>query len=220
MNGLPWSHSSLTSFETCAWKHYLTKVKKEVSDPPGEAAKWGTTVHKYLEDHVKTGEPLHEDVKYLSSMVEKITSSKGEKIAEQQLAITPGYAATDWWDKGAWARAIIDVTVINGSKAVTLDYKTGKRKVDSDQLKMSSALLFAHYPDLTKITTGFLWLKDGKMDTAVFHREQIGEIWASFLPRVRRLELAFENDKWPKKPSGLCRQYCPVGKNRCEFCGD
>ena len=214
-----WSYSSLTNFETCPKKFYHTKVSKEVPDPPGEAAKWGTTVHKYLEDHVRDGTPLPDSIGYLQPMMRIILNKSGDKRAEQQLAVTSGYSASEWWGKDTWCRGIIDLAIINGSKAAALDYKTGKRKPDSDQLKLFAGLLFAHFPEIDTVRTGFLWLKDSKVDTDIFTREQVGEIWGSFLPRVRRMEIAYQTDTWPAKPSGLCRSWCPVGRSRCEFCG-
>ena len=31
-----------------------------------------------------------------------------------------------------------------------------------------------------------------------------------FIPRIRRMERAYEQDTWPAKPSGLCAGWCPV----------
>jgi hypothetical protein len=51
----------------------------------------------------------------------------------------------------------------------------------------------------------------------VFQREDVPKIWQEFAPRVQRLELAHQENRWPKKPSGLCRKHCPV--RDCEFHG-
>ena len=42
-------------------------------------------------------------------------------------------------------------------------------------------------------------------------------IWQGFVPRVAKLESAYERDKWPAKTSGLCKAWCPVLS--CEFNG-
>ena len=99
-------------------------------------------------------------------------------------------------------------------------WKTGKRKPNSDQLMLFAALAFAYYPWIEKVVCGFIWLKDSSFDKEIYTREQIQEIWSEFLPRVDRLEIAFNEDKWQAKPSGLCRNWCPVGKKLCEFCGE
>jgi hypothetical protein len=105
------------------------------------------------------------------------------------------------------------------TKKMLVTHNTGKRKVDSDQLKLFAAMAFAHYPWVEKVVTGFIWLKEGKFDKESFTREQVPDIWNEFLPRVKRVELAYEQDKWPAKPSGLCKAWCPAGKPLCEFCG-
>lgn len=217
MKAPPWSYSSLTSFETCPYKYYKTRVAKDVKEPEGEAAKWGTEVHKHLELRVKDETPLPDALQYLEPIVGKVIQSPGTKYTEQQLALDRDYSPVSWYDANAWARAIIDLTIINGNKAVTLDWKTGKRKPGSDQLKMSAGLLFHHYPEVEVVNTGFVWIKEKKVDKEQYTREDIPVIWQEFLPRVARVDKAFESDRWQKKPSGLCKAWCWC--TDCEFCG-
>ena len=215
----PWSYSSLTAFETCPKKYYHLRIAKDVLDPPGEAAVWGQTVHKHLEEFVRDGTILPKSLSYLTGIVSLIANKPGDKLVEAQMAITPGYSPTNWFDKQAWCRGIVDVGIVRDDRAVLLDYKTGKRKPDIDQLQLFAGLVFSHYPAVNSVRTGFLWLKEGRMDSDVFKREQVSDIWKTFIPRVRRMEIAYEEDKWPAKPSGLCRAWCSVGKDRCQFCG-
>lgn len=214
-----WSYSSLTAFETCPYRYYVTRVTKQVVEPEGEAQKWGNYVHKAFEDRVNESKPLPDALAPYEGMVSALLSRPGTAVGEQQLAVTAGYEPTGWWDKDAWARCIIDLTLVNGKKAAVLDWKTGKRKPDSTQLMMSAGVIFSHYPEVERVATSFVWLKDDAIDRDLFTRTQVPEIWGSFIPRVRRLEIAFEKEKWPKKPSGLCRAWCPVGKTLCEHCG-
>jgi hypothetical protein len=214
-----WSYSSLTAFENCPKRYNLVRMQKAVPDPPGKAALWGIEVHKHLELFVKDGKPLPDDIAHYAGIMSIVTSHKGEKYPEQQLAVSASFDVSGWWDKSTWCRGVIDLMLVNKDKATVLDWKTGKRKPDSAQLKLFAGLVFANYPEIDRVNTGFVWLLDGKLDTEAFTRNQIGEIWNSFLPRVRRMEIAYETDTWQAKPSGLCRAYCPVGKARCEFCG-
>lgn len=220
-NGIPWSYSSLTSFETCPKRYYHTKVVKDTADPPGEQAVWGQTVHKYLEDRVRDGVPLPESVKHYEPLVAPIAASTGTVIAEQQLAVTYGLTPTEWDSPDAWSRGIIDLGVIapSGSKALLLDWKTGRRKADSDQLMLFAGLAFSHYKEMKTVTTGFIWLKDGVVDKKTFTREEVPIIWQKFIPRVQRLQRAYEETKFPAKPSGLCERYCPVPHYLCQFSG-
>ena len=215
----PWSYSALTAFETCPRRYELTRVTKEVVEKQTEATLWGNKVHKALEDFANGAKPLPDDLKRYEKYVKKIFTYEGKRVVEQRMAIDKNFRPTKWMAKDVWCRGIIDIGVVGSDVAYLLDWKTGKRKPDSDQLKLFAALAFAHYPWVDKIVTGFIWLKDLQFDKEVFTRDQIPDIWDEFFPRLKRLEQAYTNDKWIAKPSGLCKNWCPVGRSLCEFCG-
>lgn len=105
------------------------------------------------------------------------------------------------------------------SKEMIVTHNTGKAKPESSQLKLSAAFVFHTRPYVQKVSTSFVWLKENTTTKETFTRDQLPDIWQEFLPRVRRLEIAFQDDKWEAKPSGLCKSWCPVGKALCEHCG-
>jgi hypothetical protein len=216
----PWSYSALTAFETCPKRFQLTRVTKQVFEPQTEATVWGNKVHKALELFAKTGSPLPADMKAYERYVKKIQAYEGKRVVEERVALDKNLRPTKWMAKDVWVRGVIDIGVVGSEKAYLLDWKTGKRKPDSDQLKLFAALAFAMYPWVDEVVTGFIWLKDRQFDKEKFTREQLPEIWNEFLPRLNRLALAYDQDKWLPKPSGLCRSWCPVGKKLCEFCGE
>lgn len=96
-------------------------------------------------------------------------------------------------------------------------HNTGKRKLDIDQLKLFAAVMFTVHPHLEEVQAGYIWLKERKIDKEKFYRRDLPELWQHFAPQVRRLVLAHKEQKWPEKPSGLCKNYCPVVA--CEFNG-
>lgn len=215
-----WSYSSLTAFEQCPKRYYHTRVKKDVPDPPGEAAKWGTEVHKHLELRVTEQKPLPDSLQYLEPMMAKILATPSDEIyAEKQYCFDADFSPVTWFSKEAWCRSVIDLEVRKGDRALILDHKTGKRKPDSDQLRLFAAVKMTADKTINKVTTGFLWLKDNKIDKETYTRDDVAGIWQDYLARVARLEAAMLNDKWVPKPSGLCKAWCPVGKNRCSYCG-
>jgi len=217
----PWSYSGLTSFETCPKRYYHIKVAKDVVDTPGEAATWGSTVHKHIEDRLRDKTPLPASVANLEALVAPIEAKPGRKLIEYQMAVDASLNPTDWDSNTAWCRGIVDVGVVaeRGDKAVLLDWKTGKRKPDSDQLMLFAALAFAHIDTLNVVQTGFVWVKSNEFDKQVFKRGDEPMIWQQFIPRVNRMEKAYELGAFPPKPSGLCRKHCPVPNNMCEFSG-
>jgi hypothetical protein len=226
---IAWSHSVLEGFETCQWRYYLTKVTKEVSDPPGEAMLNGRRVHKSMEDRLKHGVVLPPNLAKHEPIVHRLEElAVGGKLeAETQMALNQNYRVVPWFGKGVnspWVRAITDVSVFKKTKAFVGDWKTGKRKEEATtQLKLSAVVLFATHPWLQEIRNSFIWLDHPnpkeRFTTETFHRQQSAEIWREFLPRVARLEAAHRNNQWPKRPSGLCKAHCPVPRAKCEHSG-
>jgi len=212
-----WSYSALTSFETCPRKHYHTRIKKDVKETEGEAATWGKHVHKSFEDRVLKGTPLPKGLQQWEGMLAKLAGADGEILAETQIALDENHNKVSWFDKSVWVRCVVDYGIINNGRAVILDYKTGKPKMDSDQLKLFAAVVMATRPDVHTVSTGFLWLKTKEINTQEYTRDQLPELWQTFLPRVQRLYYALKNNEWPPIPSGLCRRHCPC--TDCEFNG-
>lgn len=210
-----WSFSSLNSFQNCPLQYKLTRVTKEVKTGESEAMRYGTECHLFLENRVAKKDPLPEHLAWMESVIKKMEDSGGKLIAEQKMALTKGLGYTTFFGKDVWVRGIVDLTVRYGDKSVVLDYKTGKRKFDSDQLMLFAGFEFADRPHVQEVRTGYLWLKDKKMDTETFTREDIPRIWGHFIPKVERLEKAYETDTWPAKPSGLC-PWCPATRAQCK----
>jgi hypothetical protein len=178
-------------------------------------------VHKHLEDRVRDGKSLPVSIAHYEGLVTPILKHSGTKLVEQQFAVTRGFQPTGWVADDTWCRGIVDVGVLSPSQetAVLLDWKTGKRKADNDQLMLFAGLAFAHYPNLRMVSTGFVWLKDNKIDKRKFARDEVPAIWNHFAPRVQRFESAYMKASFPPKPSGLCAKYCPLRKYQCEFSG-
>lgn len=215
MNLPAWTFSQLEKFETCPKQFYHVRVAKDVIEPQTEATLWGSRVHTAMEDRICDGTPLPEGMEQWEGFAKQICAMPGEKLAEEKMALDKSFQPADW--DNAWTRGIADMLIVHGNKAATLDYKTGKRKL-THQLMLYAAYTFAYYPEVETVTTGFVWLRDKKIDRETFTRADIPTIWGTFLPKVRKLEIAYEKDKWIARPSGLCNGWCPV--KSCEFYKD
>lgn len=202
-----WTYSQLEKFETCPKQYYHVRVKRDVIEPPTEHTKWGEEVHTALEHRVMHGTPLPEGMQQWEGIAAKLCALPGTKLCEYKMAVDNNFKQTGW--KTAWTRGIADLVVINGKKAAVFDHKTGKRKL-TEQLSLYAAYVFIHFPEVEEVTTGFIWLKEKKIDKETFHRDQLHEIWQGFLPRVIKLESAYDRDSWPARPSGLCKGWCHV----------
>jgi len=207
-----WTYSQLDKFETCPRQFYHVRVLKDIKEPPTEATMWGEKVHTAMEHRVRDGTPLPEGMEQWEGIAAKFAALPGQKLCEEQMAVDKNFQPAEWGN--AWSRGIADLLVIHGDKAGVFDYKTGKRKI-TEQLELYVGYTFATYPEVNYVTTGFVWLRDKKIDKATYHRDQVAGIWNGFLPRVRKLESAYEREAWPCRPSGLCRGWCPV--KTCDF---
>ena len=217
-----WSYTNLNSFETCPKRYHLTKILKAVSDPPSEEMNWGRTVHKALEDRIKRKTPLPEGMDKWEPITATIEQWGTQHKTERQLAITSGFQPTGWFEKDVWARAVLDISFVPKDQdgLAVLDYKTGKKDPSSEQLKLFAAFAFIHEVDIDKVKTGFVWLKEppkSRYTVENYHRADTLHIWGEFLPRIKRMQEAYDTDTWPAKPSGLCRAWCPC--TGCEHNG-
>lgn len=214
MTNPAWTYSQLDTFENCPRKFYHLKVKRDVIEPPTIHTEWGTRVHTAFEDFIKDGVMLPEGMTQWQKLAFKLAALPGQKLCEKEYALDRNFQPTEW--KGSWTRGIADLVVIHGDKAVVADYKTGKRK-PTEQLDLYANYVFAHHPEVQKVTTGFIWLKEKKIDWKPVERKEVPIIWQGLVPRVAKLESAYERDKWPAKTSGLCKAWCSVLS--CEFNG-
>ena len=214
---MAWSFTSLTSFETCPRRYYHTRVAKDIVEPESEAMTWGNTVHEALEERVRDDKPLPSTLAHLEKYAAKICSLPGAVACEQQVALNTGLQPTDWFADDVWVRGVFDVAIDQGKSVVLIDYKTGKRKPNSDQLELFAALASRVYPKASTFRTLFVWLKEKKTDKAEYQYDDLRTVWAKFIRRVSRLDAALKMNDFPPKPSGLCRSWCPCAS--CEFCG-
>lgn len=215
----PVSHSGLTAFETCGHRYYLTKVVKTVHEPQTSHTLWGNKVHTALENRLMKRKPLPEGIEHYEPIVEKLEALRpvAKISAELRLALTRDLRATNWDSPMAWVRCIIDVVVDKGRAAFLGDWKTGKVKHDHDQLNMSSVMYLAAKPNVEKVRADYIWLAHNTVTSGTITRDQAPEVWQGIIKRIDRLNDAYQTNTWPKNPSGLCKGWCPVGRENCEF---
>jgi PD-(D/E)XK nuclease superfamily len=229
MNPLPWSHSALTDFLNCPKAYYHKRIAKDVVDPPNSAGLAGDFMHKAFEAYLKDRTPLPEtypdDIRdwplgikvpaaykdYLDAIIE----IPGQLLPECRYALTKELQPCGFFSPEVWCRAILDVLVLDGQRATVLDHKTGKRKPDSRQLKLSALMVFAHHPEVMVVKTGYFWMKEEAADTETYVRTGMVDMWNEFLPDLTRYRDAAKSLTYTPRPSGLCNGWCPV--TECEY---
>lgn len=213
-----WSFSKLKNFESCPLKFQQQDVLKNYQEGESEQLIWGNQVHEALAK-VLTGKlpKLPTEMETFEKYVDMVRALPGDLQVEQKYAITKDFGPTAYFAPNVWYRGIGDVVKIAGTRGTILDWKTGAIKVDSVQLMLMAQCIFSHYPDVQKVHTGFVWLKEDATTVEEYNREDMPRNWIGLLDRVEALESAFATNVWPAKPSGLCRKWCPV--STCEHHG-
>lgn len=215
MTKLSHSYSAIKMYDNCPKRYNMQRVTKEVKDIQGEASLYGERVHKQLEDRLNGTQLLPpESVKY-EALVEAFSTMDGELLVEQELTLNASLEPTGWWSDDAWLRSKLDVLILNGEDALVADWKTGKRRPDFFQLELFALQTFKHHPQIQRVKSVFVWLKDMQMDHEVYTRDDLPSLWDKLLSKITLIEKSLEHNNWPAKPSGLC-PWCPA-KNVCEF---
>lgn len=207
-----WSYSRLKNFASCPRRHYHCDIAKDVKEEESEQLLWGNEVHKRLANRIAKREPLPAGMEQYEKWVERILGAgpNAQYLVEQKLAINADFGKTGFFDKDVWFRAVGDVITLLGPVALIADWKTGKIIEDSQQLALSAAVVFAHYPQVQRVRSEFIWLKEDASSRADFNRADMPAMWRHLWPRIEELKNAHDKNEYPAKPGPLCRRYCPV----------
>jgi hypothetical protein len=211
------SFSSMNTYATCPKQYKLTYVTPVIPYQETDATRYGTEVHLALEEYCRDSKPLSETHKRFKPYGDKIISLEGDKFYEQEMALNKNLQPVEFSSPDAWVRGIIDVLVVRGDKAIVNDWKTGKVKPDSDQLKLFAGFVMHHYPEVNTVKTVYSWIVHHKTTVETYHREDLPAIWDHFNVKMAKIEASYEKDRWTPKTSGLCNGWCGATKEHCDF---
>jgi hypothetical protein len=207
-----WSYSSLSLFQQCPKKYYHLKVKKDIVEKQTHALIYGNEVHKVAEEFVKEDKPIPEKYEDICKPVYRVKDMKGEKHCELRLGMTKELKPCKFFDDDVWWRGVIDLLIVNGDKGKIIDYKTGKNSkyADIKQLDLFTVAAFTHFPDLTEIKAGLLFLVTNDFITKSYNKGDVIGIMSNFYKEVDIMDTCFKEDVWNAKPNFTCYKYCPV----------
>lgn len=211
MTTLAHSYSSLKLFENCPHQYYRQRIKKDCKDFGGDASNYGDRIHKHLEMRLKQDLTLPQEAAAYEDLCQAVEAlaQGGELLCEKEIALNDALVPVDWFDKSAWLRSKQDVLILKGSRAIVMDWKTGKRNPDSFQLALSAIAIFNLFPQIKKVKGAFVWLKDKTQDDETYVRDEMPDLMRTLYSKVGPIEEAYEFGDWRKRKSGLCG-FCPV----------
>jgi RecB family exonuclease len=210
----PWSFSRIKAFEQCPKQFYHEKVLKQYPFIQTEAMIYGNQFHKACEDYIGKGEPIPERFMYIKDALDKLNQRKGVKICEQRLGVTANLEPCSFGARNVWFRGIVDLAILDEDSGIgwIIDYKTGKsaKYADKGQLELMALAIFAHYPKITSIRAGLLFVVANKLVKETYEVADRANLWEKWASNYATMEKAFEADVWNPRPSGLCKRHCPV----------
>jgi len=210
----PWSFSRIKAFEQCPKQFYHEKVLKQYPFIQTDAMIYGNQFHKACEDYIGKGEPLPERFMYIKNALDKLNQREGVKICEQRLGITANLEPCSFGARNVWFRGIVDLAILDEDSGIgwIIDYKTGKsaKYADKGQLELMALAIFAHYPKITSIRAGLLFVVANKLVKETYEVADRANLWEKWASNYATMEKAFEADVWNPRPSGLCKRHCPV----------
>jgi PD-(D/E)XK nuclease superfamily len=206
-----WSFSALARYENCPKQYYHISVKKDVKDEGSEYSEEGQIIHKGMYERITKGKPLPLNYRYLESTAAKFVGFPGDVSGELKFAMDRKFAPVSYFDSSVFVRVVVDLLVVARTRAIIVDWKTGKPQPWSVQLDLTAAVLSTHLPEIETFDLAYVWLKDTKVKPSRMRRTKadLVNVWNNLLPRVAKIEQAIKTTDFPAKPSGLCK-YCPV----------
>jgi len=217
-----WSYSAATTYEQCPLKYKHVYILKDIkTDNNSEALVFGNKVHKACELYISKNVPLPPEFEHYQATLERLKQIKGEKHCELKLGLTKDLQPCGFFDSNVYWRGAIDLLIIDKDKgtATIIDYKTNKNsdRADPRQLSLLSFAVFKHYPEVTTIKAGLVFLVAKDIVKDAHHVDNIDDLWEEWTPLLKRMETSYETGVFNPNPNFLCKNWCPV--NSCAHCG-
>jgi len=212
MSITPWSYSSIKSFEQCPKQFYHLRIAKDYKQGHTEAMDYGTKVHLVAEEYIRDGKPVPDKYIFMDKLLKPLNAKQGKKLTEVRMGLTDDLEPCTFKAKEVWWRGIADLIIINDNKAFVVDYKTSKsaKYADKGQLELMAIATFKHFPQVTKIHAGLLFVVAKKLIKHKYTDDMIQDLCDKWIANYKRMEVAYEEDIWNARPSGLCRNHCAV----------
>ena len=210
-----WSFSSFKTFEGCPRKYYHTKVVKDYQenfDTP--AIKYGNEFHKAAELYIKSNKPLEPRFEFAKPSLDKLNSMGGKKLCEFKMALTENLEPCTYFAQDVWFRGVADLLIVDADTGVAkvIDYKTGGNTsyADGRQLELMALAIFKHFPEVTTVKAGLLFVVANAFIKDEFTIDREGEMWKRWFAHYEDLITAYKTGVWNPIKTGLCKNHCIV----------
>lgn len=203
---IPWSWTYIESYETCPRQFYEIRLARNYVEADSPHLLWGKEVHDAMEKRIMYDVKLPARMVSYEKTAAAVQAAPGKVKCELKLGFTKDYTPTGFFDKDVYHRGADDVLVVNGHKAMNIDWKTGQPKHKTDQLKLAALRTFVNLPEVNEVLAAYSWLQSGQWTRQKFTRDDVPAIKEEFERRLDMLRWSEQHNAWPAKPSGLCKK--------------
>ena len=217
-----WSHSPLKTFEACAYRSYIAKVKR-IQEDWGPAAKRGSTIHKQAEDYVRDKiAELPETLKKFESefMLLKHQFKEGNVELEGEWGFTIEWEPCGWMAPEVWGRIKLDAILHEtDTSARVIDHKRGRmfgNEISHAQQALTYAIgSFFRFPKLQHVQTELWYLDHGEVTRQAYTRDEAMVFMPSLHGRAITMTTA---TNFPPNPSRNTCRWCTYKKGENPPC--
>ena len=222
------SYSALDKFYKCPRKFFYYDITKAIQEPTNPQQGEGFRVHKAMADYISQGKPLPPEYERFGDWVTTmLTRHPDEKVyVEHKMGMTFDLIPCEYFSRKhkVWLRTVADLLVINGERALSVDWKTGKEPDDryetlppNFQLRLVALTIFLHFPQVKEIESKFVYLNEGTSTHFMMPKEDLRLFLRQMYDVAAGLQKAVRSNEWPPHPSGLCKRHCAV--TQCQYHG-
>lgn len=224
-----WSYSALKVFEECAYRTYISRVKR-IPEPSSPAADRGSMIHDEAENYVNgTLDEFPASLKKFTTEFKELREQyngnwhlKPDVLVELEgeWAFTSDWQPTAWLAGDCWVRIKLDAYVKEDqTSARVIDYKTGKKFGNEvghgQQCLLYAIAAFMRDPELQFVKTELWYLDQGETTTQSFTRDEAMMFFPGFHSRGVKMTTTKDFDPTPSKAA--CR-WCSYRKGDFPEC--
>jgi hypothetical protein len=214
---LSWSHSSLSTYETCPRQFYHQKIAKDTVETIHPNTTYGLLVHEAMEKLGKDGTPLPQEFsahQVTADNVAALAKAATNVRYEHQMGVKKDGSPCGFFDPDVYGRAIADVLMVYEptNNSLIWDFKLGKYRGKTNQAVINAYHVFAAEPEVELVHTVFDYMTAGVKDTNTFRRENIVRDFAPVQKLVTDLENSVVYENFPQRRNGLCKDWCSAVK--------
>ena len=221
---MSWSYSKLLDFEQCKYRFRLKHVDR-VPEEKSEAADRGTAIHTMAEHWVEgKGKTLPAELRHFTDEFNALR----REYAAGNVSLEGEWGFDENWQpapyRTAWLRMKADGVAFqkNRTKAIVIDYKTGKKWGNEikhgEQVQLYACAVAIREPKVKELEVELWYLDKDDITPVTYTREQALSFIKPFDRRARKIDRAFNSNAFEPNPNVFSCQWCPYGPNKGNQC--